>query len=157
MGGFVYVMSNESFPGVIKIGMTRDLPQQRAAALSNTSVPFPFVVEFAVFCSEPSEIEQYAHDQLNGYRCATNREFFRLDVEVAVKCILSNIVSEYFLEVGYDGMFISDQGFSAAVLRGVIQPEVGEIASILLETASDEQIDAAKALRLERCRSARNG
>ena len=48
MSGFVYILTNECMPGLVKIGSTQQDPVERARTLSNTSVPFPFNVAFAV-------------------------------------------------------------------------------------------------------------
>ena len=47
MKGFVYVLSNASMPGLIKVGMTTKVPDGRAKELSSdTSTPTPFIVEY---------------------------------------------------------------------------------------------------------------
>lgn len=43
--GWVYVLENESMPGVYKIGMTTSTPEKRAKDISSsTGVPTPFIV-----------------------------------------------------------------------------------------------------------------
>ena len=44
--GYIYCLSNQSMPGLIKIGMTLRMPDKRAKELFTTGVPTPFVVEF---------------------------------------------------------------------------------------------------------------
>lgn len=86
MSGYVYVLSNESFKKCLKIGMTTRSLHERVRELSNrTAVPTPFIVQFAVECSNPSLLEKEVHRRLRGCRIEKNREFFRVDVYRAVK------------------------------------------------------------------------
>jgi len=75
--GAVYIMTNESMPGLCKIGYSCGDLKERASALYNTSVPFPFKVVYSVGCSEPSRVERRAHKKLEHCRCSPSREFFR--------------------------------------------------------------------------------
>lgn len=88
MAGFVYVLSNESMPGLVKIGSTTEHPQKRASQLRTTGVPTPFKVEFAVWVEDHIESEQLAHERLQDDRCVENREFFRIDVFEAIEAIV---------------------------------------------------------------------
>ena len=46
--GYIYVLSNKSYPGILKIGMTVDsTPGDIATQLFTAGVPSPFVVEYA--------------------------------------------------------------------------------------------------------------
>lgn len=81
--GYIYCLSNQSLPGMVKIGMTTSSPHQRAKQLSNTSVPTPFKVEFAKYVHFPFEKEQTLHCilQTMNKRIHKNREHFRLTVQ----------------------------------------------------------------------------
>ena len=35
--GFVYVMSNKSMPGIVKVGMSTKMPEERAKELSSAT------------------------------------------------------------------------------------------------------------------------
>jgi hypothetical protein len=85
--GYVYCLSNESLPGLLKIGMTIVTPQHRARQLSNTSLPTPFHVEFAKFVQFPYATEQRLHRMLeeNGKRINKKREHFELTIIEAVR------------------------------------------------------------------------
>lgn len=77
--GYVYCMSNESMPGLLKIGMTTDEPEARAKELSSaTGVPFPFRVEHCKKVANPRAKERAIHELLSalGYRVNERREFF---------------------------------------------------------------------------------
>lgn len=87
MSGWVYILSNESMPGLLKIGFTKNLPENRARELYQTGLPFPFVVEYKVYTRNPYAIEQRVHRKLAEYRAAKNREFFCCDLFIAVDAI----------------------------------------------------------------------
>lgn len=44
--GFVYVLSNPTMPGLIKIGMTDRLITKRVGELQSTGVALPFEIEY---------------------------------------------------------------------------------------------------------------
>ncbi|MDC0319414.1 GIY-YIG nuclease family protein [Verrucomicrobia bacterium] len=85
--GFVYILTNDSFPGLIKVGMTDGDPKERARKLSTTSVPHPFKVFGCVQVHDPQRIEKLAHKKLINYRESQNREFFKIEPEEALKLI----------------------------------------------------------------------
>jgi len=85
--GCVYVLSNPSLPGLLKIGMTEQDAFLRASELSaETGVPEPFVVEAYATCQEPASGEAAVHRILSDKR-KQNREFFQVSLEEAVSTI----------------------------------------------------------------------
>ena len=86
--GYVYILSNPSLPGLVKIGQTSRSPEERARELSkNTSIPENFVVEFEIYTSDRVELEKDAHRQLSSYRVNARREFFRVEIEKAAQLL----------------------------------------------------------------------
>jgi hypothetical protein len=86
--GFVYILTNASMPGLIKVGMTRGNPEERAIQLSAaTAAPKPFDVFAALPVGNPRAAEAQAHGVLDEYRVNGRREFFRLAPEDAVKLL----------------------------------------------------------------------
>jgi hypothetical protein len=83
--GYVYVMSNESMPGIVKIGRTTGRPGKRASELFTTGVPTPFRVEYAVHVADTVAAERAAHERFESYRVSSRREFFRVDSRDVVK------------------------------------------------------------------------
>lgn len=77
--GFVYVLKNEIMPDIYKIGCTEKSPMQRAADLSNTSLPFPYEVVCYGEIENPMIIERELHSLYKEKRVASNREFFKLE------------------------------------------------------------------------------
>lgn len=90
MNEYLYVLSNPSFPGRLKIGWTIDV-ETRISQLFTTGVPTPFEVEFVVAVHSGREAERLAHTVLHKQRVAGNREFFALSVSVAVAQIIATI------------------------------------------------------------------
>lgn len=84
MEGFVYVMSNELMPGVLKVGYTTRTPDARALEMSShEAVPVRMKVEYYAFVDAAvSEIESRAHRQLQDFSVA--KEWFRCDVPTAI-------------------------------------------------------------------------
>lgn len=79
--GFVYVLSNDSMPGIFKIGMTGRTPMQRCDELSKaTAAPEPFAVMMYLETVDPVGLEKHIHKIFDHYRVSENREFFRLDL-----------------------------------------------------------------------------
>lgn len=88
MNGYVYVLTNPSMPGLIKIGRTTNLPSQRMAELHSTGVPTPFQLEFCVEVEDCVAAEKAAHRALAEHRIASGREFFRTSVKHAINSVL---------------------------------------------------------------------
>ena len=86
--GFVYVFGNDDMPGLVKIGLSSLLPEDRAKKGFTTFVPSPFEVLFRAVTSRPVELEKAVHDLLAPHRNKSNREFFRVSPEVAAESIL---------------------------------------------------------------------
>lgn len=84
--GFVYVMSNESMPGLIKIGMSTKIPEERAKELSSaTSTPTPFTVEYYALFDDMRKAERLAHQKMQRYH--HGKEFFQAPPEKAIQAI----------------------------------------------------------------------
>jgi hypothetical protein len=85
---WVYVLSNETMPGVLKIGYTKNHPEERAKQLSNsTGVAIPFKVEWAYKCHNGEQLEYETHQFLKEYRVNHKREFFTIGFEEAKEVI----------------------------------------------------------------------
>ena len=86
--GKVYILTNDSMPGIIKIGITeQDTIEDRIRSLDNTSVPTPFRFYFAIETDKHKEIEKLIHNAFSDVRIRNNREFFEMDPERAVSAL----------------------------------------------------------------------
>ncbi len=84
--GYVYVMSNPSMPGIVKIGRSID-PNRRGSELQSTGVPTPFKIEYAAMVRDMSKVERELHERFASQRVNRNREFFNLPVDEAVNAV----------------------------------------------------------------------
>jgi hypothetical protein len=78
----VYILTNQSMPETIKIGITDNL-ERRVKELDNTSTPLPFECYYAVEVQDASKIEKKIHEGLDDKRIRQNREFFNVSPEQA--------------------------------------------------------------------------
>ena len=78
----VYILTNESMPDTIKVGITENLPR-RMKELDNTSIPLPFECFYALEVDNASVIEKLLHEALDDKRIRQNREFFNCNPEQA--------------------------------------------------------------------------
>ncbi|KVI48431.1 hypothetical protein AWS52_25240 [Enterobacter cloacae subsp. cloacae] len=86
--GWIYILSNPSLQGMLKIGMTTISPEVRARELSrSTSIPTPFVIEASFFSKNPALDERSIHELLNDKRVNDRREFFNCTVDEALNVI----------------------------------------------------------------------
>jgi len=86
MSKIVYILTNQSMPDTIKIGITDNL-ERRMRELDNTSTPLPFECYYAVEVQDAKVIEKKIHEGLDDKRVRQSREFFNTSPEQA-KAIL---------------------------------------------------------------------
>jgi len=89
MAGFVYIMSNPAFPGLLKIGRSRKDPTiDRVNELSlSVGVPQPFKVEYSAFVENNELLETLVLDYFSAYRPNKSRKFFNISCSVAIPAI----------------------------------------------------------------------
>jgi hypothetical protein len=92
--GFVYVLTNESLPGLVKVGETSSLPEDRSKKLHTTGVPTPFNVVFRAATSRPYPVERKAQKLLKAHRINPRREFFKVGVDEAIEAVRLALVEE---------------------------------------------------------------
>ncbi len=90
--GFLYVLSNEYSPGLLKIGFTTKSVEERALELYTTGVPAKFNIEYKIKVVDPQVWESKVHKALNNKRI--NKEWFRLSVDEAITLIESVVGNE---------------------------------------------------------------
>lgn len=92
---YIYILTNESMPGLVKIGMTSRHPRARAKEMRTTGVPTPFKVsgEWKVPEKELKKLERKCHYKLRKHRVDSGREFFKLSLDEAKQAI-EEIISE---------------------------------------------------------------
>jgi hypothetical protein len=86
----VYILESISMPEMVKIGYTKNDPGERANQLSkSTGVPTPFNVVYSYNCFNGERIEKAVHKHFRKQRVNSQREFFYVDVDEAIKIIES--------------------------------------------------------------------
>lgn len=85
--GFVYALTNRAMPGLVKVGFTMKLAEDRASDLSGTSLPYPFETAFRCRVMNPRQVERVTHQLLDPFRVSANREFFQIDIEQAIDAV----------------------------------------------------------------------
>ena len=87
MRGFIYILSNPSLPGLLKIGKTSKDPKTRGDELYATGIPTPFKLEYMAFCDDMDTLEIQVHKKLESYRPNKDREFFKVSRMTAINVI----------------------------------------------------------------------
>ena len=81
---WVYILSNPTQPGLLKIGYTKKLPEERAKQISSaTGVALPYKVEWAYQCFNGEMVEREVHHKLKAQRINSSKEFFQISLEEA--------------------------------------------------------------------------
>ena len=80
-------MSNPSYIGLLKIGMSDFDPVKRKSDLESTGVPDPFKIEYYALVDNHRKLEHKIHNTLKEYRHRANREFFNCDIYFAIETI----------------------------------------------------------------------
>jgi T5orf172 domain len=82
--GYVYILTNVSLPGMMKVGRTLRDSRSRARELFTTGLPTPFQVVFEIFSDEHEKLEAAFHQELHDFRISNNREFFKYPLDKAI-------------------------------------------------------------------------
>lgn len=81
--GFVYCITSSDYPGFVKIGYTRNAPEQRLRQLRIRHQLSDAKLEYVMAADHPARIEAIAHKRLNIYRIANGEEWFERPVSTA--------------------------------------------------------------------------
>jgi hypothetical protein len=95
----VYISSNPSMPGIVKIGKTKRDVVDRMRELYTTGVPTPFETDATIVTPDCDELEKTLHLYFNEFRVNSDREFFKIDKEVVItksKEINEIIIQKYY-------------------------------------------------------------
>jgi len=122
--GYVYVLSNPSMPGLVKVGRSIHGGKQRASQLNHTGTPTPFVLEFEMMSKRSEDFEHLVHTRLAAFRPNDNREFFCCSVSLAVERIVT-----CFIEMHAKGLELVEVDPVKGKRRPFPQPEPTRIPS----------------------------
>lgn len=139
--GFVYVLTNEAMPGVVKIGQSSRHPKQRADELFTTGVPVPFTVYFAIYAPDYLWCEREIHDILQNDRMVPNREFFKTDPTDAVTVVMDVIARNFDCRTVSDWNVIDDGDYARYMaVSGCDPPDVLDV----IDQFTDQEWQAAR-------------
>ncbi len=86
--GYVYILTNPSMPGLVKIGFTNQYKlDYRLTDLWMTGVPEPFTLEASYKTRDALNVEKTIHKLLDKYRYNPLREFFKISIEDLFKIL----------------------------------------------------------------------
>ena len=94
----VYILTNPSMPGLVKIGRTSKLIPRVEALSASTSSPEPFIIAYAAYVEDAPYVERALHAAFSMHRMP-GREFFRIPVTNAVAALSLAEVSQVTLDV----------------------------------------------------------
>ncbi len=84
--GWVYVVTNKSLPGLVKVGFTtrKDI-SKRLEEFNQAGLPYPYEAAYKVWVPEPQKLERSVHQFLTIHK--ENKEWFRCSVGLAQEAI----------------------------------------------------------------------
>ena len=98
--GWIYIITNNAMPGLVKIGFSRKDPILRASELGGTGLPYPYVVIYDALVEDPQNIERLIHDQFQ--EKLENKEWFKCSGEYAISEIKRIIKGKILLDKYHD-------------------------------------------------------
>lgn len=112
--GIIYVMWNELFPELVKIGVTqgstsKDVEKRRKELSHGENMPQPFEAKFAICVNNYKDIEKLIHKGLTKLRHNPNREFFKMSVDDAINLLSVHIASGSAVEVPIKNAFLPEE------------------------------------------------
>ena len=95
--GWLYVLSTREQPALLKIGMTRRSVEERVKEINSaTGVPIPFSARSVFSVNDARDAERRVFENLDSFRIRSDREFFQVPYEKAIRAI-KECLSEFGL------------------------------------------------------------
>lgn len=91
--GYIYVITNPDFPGFVKIGIARNI-KDRLGAYQTSSPRRNYKVEHKVFHPDCRKGEKQAHEKLKMFALSRRREWFEVDLQIAINMLNDTLVDE---------------------------------------------------------------
>jgi hypothetical protein len=88
--GYVYILTNPSLKGMVKIGKTSNPVNTRSKQLYNTAIPTEFVEFASLKTSKYAQVEELVHrilTKLTRKRVNENREFYKIKPQEALEIL----------------------------------------------------------------------
>ena len=87
---YIYILENDTMPGLVKIGFTKNKPSERVKQINAaTGVALDFDVKYQYPCFNAHDLEKEIHIYLEsqGFRVNKKKEFFNITVQQAISVI----------------------------------------------------------------------
>jgi hypothetical protein len=148
VSGYVYILSNQSMPGIVKIGRSINGGASRAKNFYEgaTGVPTPFALEFELFTKDPVWLESATHKHLKNRRVNNGREFFRCDVDQAISAVMKEFLSLIDQVVIQQDEYAAVEG-ADALARRIEGSDYGIYLNVCYAISFVEQSAIEKALK----------
>jgi hypothetical protein len=101
MSEFVYILSNPSMRGLLKVGYTATSIQERMNALNTTGIPTKFVLEFCIEVRNGLQAEQHLHSALGNFHYG--KEFFRVSIPKVIEVCKKELLDGHIEFINYSG------------------------------------------------------
>lgn len=101
VNGYLYVITNQGMPGLVKVGYCTTHPNTRAERMNDTNNPYPFVVDRFVESNDPEHHEKRAHENLKRHRVprcyvkGVGVEWFECSTDIAYEAIRKAVAIDY--------------------------------------------------------------
>ena len=96
MKGWIYIATNQSLIGIVKIGFSTKDPKIRISEFNNAGLPYEHKLVYSALVENPYEVEKKVHSKLNSIR--ENKEWFRCSLQQAIETIKEISNQIYFEE-----------------------------------------------------------
>ena len=121
--GFVYLLTSNRLPNLVKIGATRKHPLQRAKELgAGTGVPEPFLLAYFRDYSDCFTAESLIHQTFEVTRVNENREFFEVDIDEVIEYMDGLAQSSEYKELVSEGIIGGTHEQRPVARRGSMDP-----------------------------------
>lgn len=101
--GLVYLLTNPSMPGLVKIGITfNEDVKIRMMQLYSTGVPLPFECAYAAKVKDPQKVELAFHTAFSPNRINPKREYFEIEPAQAIALLKLLELSDATIEVSQE-------------------------------------------------------
>jgi len=112
--GIIYLMHNELFPDLVKIGITKgsttaDVEKRRRELSGGANMPQPFEAVFAICVNNYDQVEKVIHKGLKKLRWNPAREFFEMPLDDAINVLHGYVVSGAAVEVPVKNSFQAEE------------------------------------------------
>lgn len=117
--GWVYVITNPSMNGIVKVGYSIRDPIIRALELGGTGSPTAYEVQFDALVLNPRQLEAGVHEYLSDFR--VGKEWFRCEIVEAIRAILNiaegRVIAQNFRDISMKNSVALNTGAHSALSK----------------------------------------